>query len=131
MRDRLERFMEGRYGYDQFSRFLSFVSLALLIVSMFVKIPIIFYLAVVVIIWTYFRTLSRNISKRYAENERFLQFTGRITSRFQNRRYYQEQKKIYKYFLCPKCRQKVRVPKGKGKICITCPKCRMEFVRRS
>ena len=131
MRNRLERFMEGRYGYDQFSRFLSFVSLALLIISMFVKIPIIFYLAVIVIVWTYFRTLSRNVSKRYAENERFLRVIGRITSRFQNRRYYQEQKKIYKYFLCPKCRQKIRVPKGKGKICITCPKCRMEFVRRS
>ena len=131
MRERLERFMEGRYGYDQFSRFLSFVSLALLIISMFVKIPILFYLAVIVIVWTYFRTLSRNVSKRYAENERFLQFFGKITSRFQNRRYYQEQRKIYKYFLCPKCRQKVRVPKGKGKICITCPKCRMEFVRRS
>ena len=131
MRERLERFMEGRYGYDQFSRFLSFVSLALLIISMFVKIPILFYLAVIVIVWTYFRTLSRNVSKRYAENERFLQFFGKITSRLQNRRYYQEQRKIYKYFLCPKCRQKVRVPKGKGKICITCPKCRMEFVRRS
>ena len=131
MRERMERFMAGRYGMDQLNRFLNMVSLIVLIVSMFVRIPIIFYIAVALLIWTYFRTFSRNVGKRYEENERFLRVTGKITSRFRNRRYYQDQKKIYHYFYCPGCRQKVRVPRGKGKICITCPKCRMEFVRRS
>ena len=131
MRERLERFMAGRYGMDQLSRFLDFTALALLIISMFVRTQLIFYLAVVLIVWSYFRIFSRNTERRYMENQRFLSFTGRIFSRFRNRSYYQDQRKIYKYFYCPKCRQKVRIPKGKGKVCITCPKCRMEFVRRS
>ncbi|MCU6763024.1 Uncharacterised protein [uncultured Roseburia sp.] len=131
MRERFERFMAGRYGMDQLSRFLDIAALILLIVSMFVRFPLIFYLAVILIVWSYFRIFSRNTERRYMENERFLSFTGRIFSRFRNRRYYQEQKKIYRYYACPKCRQKVRIPKGKGKVCITCPKCHMEFVRRS
>lgn len=131
LRERIEQFMAGRYGMDQLNRFLNMISLILLILSMFIRIPLIFYFAVAILIWTYFRTFSRNTGKRYAENERFLQMTGKLSARFRNRRYYQEQKKIYHYFYCPGCRQKVRVPRGKGKICITCPKCRMEFVRRS
>ncbi len=131
MRDRLERFMAGRYGMDQLSRFIDFVALALLIVSIFVRFPLIFYIAAALIVWSYFRMFSRNIGKRSMENERFLAIWDRLTARGQNRRYYQEQRKIYRYFRCPGCRQKVRVPRGKGKICITCPKCRMEFIRKS
>ncbi len=131
MRDRLERFMAGRYGMDQLSRFIDFVALALLIVSIFVRFPLIFYIATALIVWSYFRMFSRNIGKRSMENERFLAIWDRLTARGQNRRYYQEQRKMYRYFQCPGCRQKVRVPRGKGKICITCPKCRMEFIRRS
>ena len=134
VREKLERFMEGRYGMDQLSRFMDFAALALLIVSLFIKGmagSILFYAAVVLIVWSYIRIFSRNTHKRYVENERFLSLTGRLLSGFSNRRYHQEQRKIYKYFYCPGCRQKVRVPKGKGRICITCPKCRREFVRRS
>lgn len=145
MREWLERFMMGRYGVDQFSRFLNTVSLILLVVSIFVKNDIVLWVAIVIMVYSYFRILSRNTGKRYVENEKFLDIIGRFTGRggnrynggynqqnaYNNRRYHQEQKKIYKYFDCPQCRQKVRVPRGKGKICITCPKCRMEFVRRS
>lgn len=134
VREKFERFMEGRYGMDQLSRFLDFAALALLIVSLFIRGmagSILFYGAVVLILWSYFRIFSRNTHRRYAENERFLRLIGRFVSNFSNRRCHQEQKKIYKYFYCPGCKQKVRVPKGKGRICITCPKCRREFVRRS
>ena len=134
VREKFERFMEGRYGMDQLSRFLDFAALALLIVSLFIRGmagSILFYGAVVLILWSYFRIFSRNTHRRYAENERFLRLTGKFVSNFSNRRCHQEQKKIYKYFYCPGCKQKVRVPKGKGRICITCPNCRREFVRRS
>lgn len=157
MRDWLERFMMGRYGVDQFSRFLNTISLILLVVSIFVKIDIILWVAIVVMVYSYYRILSRNTGKRMVENDKFLDIMGKITrgrfggrygggynqggynqyggydqqNTYNNRRYHQEQKKIYKYFDCPQCKQKVRVPRGKGKICITCPKCRMEFVRRS
>lgn len=140
VRDRMQRFMEGRYGYDHLSRFMSITALILLIVSIFVpKAWICFYIALVLIIWMYFRIFSRNTAKRYAENERFLKFTshfrrgtrGAGSSGYADREYQREQRKKYKYFKCPKCGQKVRVPRGRGKICITCPKCRAEFIRRS
>lgn len=162
MRERFQRFMVGRYGVDQFSRFLNAIVLILLVISIFIKVDILFWIAVVVMIYSYFRIFSRNTGKRYLENERFMRIFGRFTrgggynggynqynggynqqggygqqnaynrqNTYNNWKYKQEQKKIYKFFDCPQCKQKVRVPKGKGKICITCPKCRMEFVRRS
>ena len=65
------------------------------------------------------RTLSRNTYRRYQENRKFLQFFTRLKDR-QNR-----------YFDCPKCRQLVRVPRGKGKIAITCPRCKEKFIRKT
>ena len=76
-------------------------------------------LSYVLMIWAIFRTFSRNTYKRYQENRRFLLFLDRIKDR------------EHKYFHCPKCRQPVRVPKGKGKIAISCPKCREKFIRKS
>lgn len=134
MRERFERFMEGRYGMDELSRFTDVAALALLIISLFIKGSagrILFYIAAALIIWSYIRIFSRNTHKRYAENERFLALTGRIRSGWAKSRRRKEQSKIYRYFNCPECGQKVRVPRGKGKICITCPKCRKEFIRKS
>ena len=140
--------MEGRYGGDQLTRFSTIAALILLIVSSAANklqnvSSILFYLAIVIYVWSIFRMMSRNTVKRSAENDRFLEITERLRgggssrtnsgrqSRAQSRTYHREQKKIYKFFKCPKCGQKIRVPKGRGKICITCPKCRMEFVRKS
>ena len=142
MRNRFEDFMYGPYGTDQFNQFLSVIALAVLVVNLFVKIPFLWMGALALLIWTYFRMLSRNTSRRYAENERFLSFISRFrrggsTGGYAGgrsaaeRRAEREQRKIYRYFVCPHCSQKVRVPRGKGKIEITCPKCRTEFIKKS
>ena len=131
LRDRFQNFMYGRYGADQLSRFLSVVALIALILTVFIRIPLLNVIALALLVWCYFRMFSRNTSKRYAENEKFLNMTSRLAGRFRSGRVHWEQRKIYKYFSCPQCKQKVRVPRGKGKICITCPKCRMEFIRKS
>lgn len=138
--------MMGRYGVDQLSKVLNWISLILLLVFMFLKKDQLVWIPVFILVYSYFRIFSRNTGKRYVENEKFLDFIGRFRrgggyngyqrkqsaqDAYQKFRYQQEQKKIYRFFNCPQCKQKVRVPKGKGKICITCPKCRMEFVRRS
>ena len=78
MRNRFEDFMYGRYGNDQFNQFLSVIALAVLVVNLFVKIPFLWMGALALLIWTYFRMLSRNTSRRYAENERFLSFISRF-----------------------------------------------------
>lgn len=69
--------------------------------------------------WAFFRTFSRNLTARRRENQRFVQFFRKLTDR--NNRYYR----------CPQCKQTVRVPRGRGKICIKCPKCGEKFVRKS
>ena len=142
MRNRFAGFMYGRYGNDQFNQFLSVIALAVLVVNLFVKIPFLWMGALALLIWTYFRMLSRNTSRRYAENERFSSFISRFrrggsTGGYAGgrsaaeRRAEREQRKIYRYFVCPHCSQKVRVPRGKGKIEITCPKCRTSFIKRT
>ena len=79
----------------------------------------------------YFRVFSRNVNKRYAENQKFLNARYEWTIKAERRKKRFAQRKQYKFFKCPMCKQEVRVPRGHGKICITCPKCREQFVRRS
>ena len=123
IRQAIQRFMLGRYGTDKLNMWILGAGLILCIISLFVPILgvnlaltagsyILMGLAI-------FRTFSRNTYKRYRENRRFLLMLDRIKDR------------DHKYFDCPKCRQPVRVPKGKGKIMITCPKCKEKFPGKS
>ena len=119
----LQNFMVGRYGTDKLNMLILSVGLAVSLLSVFVQYAPVNLLLVVLsyglIIWAIFRTLSRNTYKRYQENRKFLQIVGRVKDR--NNR----------YFDCPKCRQMVRVPRGKGKISITCPRCHEKFIRKT
>ena len=105
MRRRLEQFMQGRYGTDELTKFLMAICLILLLANTFTRQPLLYWLALVLIGYCYFRMFSRNISGRNEENQKYLSWTA--------------------------CGQKIRIPRGKGKICITCPKCRHEFEKRS
>lgn len=134
-RDKFTNFMYGRYGVDQLSRFMLIVTFVLCILSMFIRIPLLSTLILLLIILTYFRMFSKNIYKRAAENEKYLQFISKFkknagTGTYTNSQNAQ-QKKYYKYFKCPGCSQKIRIPKGHGKIEIRCPKCNTKFIRRS
>ncbi len=115
----LRRFMEGRYGNDKLNNAILGAALLISILGLFIRTPLLNLIAYVLMFWAIFRTLSRNTYKRYQENRKFLQFFDRMRDR------------EHKYFDCPKCRQMVRVPRGKGKISITCPRCREKFVRKS
>lgn len=136
MREKLNRFMQGRYGADQLSRFLMGVALALILLTLvlpygsrirgFADIA-----AVACIVISYFRIFSRNHSARYAENQKYLQKTEGIRRWFGKKRYQLQQRKIYHFYRCPQCSQKIRIPRGKGKIEIDCPKCHTKFVKKS
>ena len=127
---RFRRFMDGRYGNDQFGRFLSLVTIILLVISIFSRTSIIFYIALVSIIYQYSRIFSRNCSKRYAENARYLRMKNNVLSFFKNTQR-RAQDKTHCYFKCPNCKKSLRVPKGRGKIRIHCPACKTEFVRKT
>ena len=131
MREKFMRFMQGRNGVDQLGKTLNTVTLVLLIISMFTRWTILYVIALVLMVYTYFRIFSKNIPKRYAENQKFCNWRYDMAIKKNKKRQEWEQRKIYRFFRCPMCKQKVRVPKGRGKICITCPKCRQEFVKRS
>lgn len=119
----LRGFMAGRYGTDRLNMVILCAGLVASLLSVWTQSRglnlIFFVLSYGLMIWAIFRSLSRNTYKRYLENRKFLQLVNRVKDR-QNR-----------YFDCPKCRQVVRVPRGKGKISITCPRCKGKFVRKT
>ena len=137
MRDRFNKFMQGRYGVDDLSRFIMGVALVLIILAMFANIfsrtagSTLDILGVAAIVYAYIRIFSRNIQQRYAENQKFLQMTSKFRLRFNKEKNLMKQRKTHHIYSCPGCGQKIRIPKGKGKIEIECPKCHTKFVKRS
>lgn len=123
--------MYGRYGMDQLGRFLFAIVMILLVVSMFVPSRILYLFTLVMVVISYFRMLSRNIPKRYAENEKYLKLTSGIRKRFATVKRDMAIRKTHHLYKCPSCSQKIKVPKGKGTIVVTCPKCKTEFTKKS
>ena len=126
--------MYGRYGLDELSKFLSSVSIVVLLVSMFLHgtaRTVVFSAAFVLIIYAYFRIFSKNYSKRREENTKFLKFRQPIMDKFKLRREMWTQRKEFKFFKCPSCKAVLRVPKGKGKIRVVCKKCGTAFEKRT
>ncbi len=119
----LRQFMAGRYGTDKLNMAILGGGLAACVISMLVPVNAVKLALTAVsyglMIWAIWRTLSRNTYKRYQENRRYLMLLDQIKDR------------QHRYYECPKCRQPVRVPRGKGKISITCPKCREKFVKKT
>lgn len=130
-RQSFSRFMYGRYGMDQLSRFLSYVVLALIIITFFLHNRLLYTIALVGIVYIYYRMFSRNISRRSAENEKYMKYHYRCMTKFNQLRACIKDSKTHRIFKCPSCGQKIRVPKGKGRISIKCPKCRIEFIKKT
>ncbi len=130
-KEKVRRFMSGRYGGDQFSRFLSFAVLILVFVNLFVRSGLLWLLGIAVLVFIYVRMFSRNYEKRRKENERYLQLKYKLTSGFRNWMDRRKQSRDYVFFRCPSCRAMLRVPRGKGKIRVTCRKCGNAFERKT
>ena len=137
MRDKFNKFMQGRYGVDDLSRFTMGAALVLIILTMFVNIvnrsvgSVLDFLGIAAIVYAYFRIFSRDIQKRYEENQKYLAMTSKFRLRFNKEKNLMNQRKTHHIYNCPGCGQKIRIPKGKGKIEIDCPKCHTKFVKRS
>jgi hypothetical protein len=119
----LRRFMAGRYGTDKLNSVILWTGVIVVVVAIFVPAPLpnllLHMLSYVLMGIAIFRTFSRNTYKRYRENRRFLMLLDRLKDR------------QHRYFDCPRCHQPVRVPRGKGKIAITCPKCKEKFIKKT
>ena len=123
LRDGLRRFMAGRYGSDKLNMAILIAGVVMWLISMFIPhsgIRLLMLLAYYFLMgWAIFRMLSRNTYKRYQEKRKYLQFVEKLKDR------------EHRYYDCPRCRQQIRVPRGKGKIAITCPKCKEKFIKKT
>ena len=137
MRDKFNKFMQGRYGVDDLSRFTMGVALVLIILAMFANIfsrtvgSTLDILGVAAIVYAYIRIFSRNIQQSYAENQKYLAMTQNIRGHFMKEKRMMEQRKTHHIYTCPGCGQKIRIPRGNGqKVEIECPKCHSKFIKR-
>jgi len=117
------QFMQGRYGGDKLNMVILWGGVIACILSLIIPWQVVKIIFLVISYglmgWAIFRAFSTNTYKRYQENRKYLRFTDRLKDR------------KHRHFECPKCRQPVRVPRGKGRIAITCPKCREKFIRKT
>lgn len=133
-KDRVARFMYGRYGMDPFSRFLVIAALVFLVLSMFFGgvVSSVFWLAgLLALIYSYVRAFSKNIEKRRSENNWYLKKQSAVKRWFRSWKDRWSQRKDYKFFRCPSCKSLLRVPKGKGRIQLSCRQCGHRFERKS
>ena len=134
MKEKLQRFMYGRYGLDSFGKFTIIVSLVLILLANFVPArlgSVLFLLCGALLIYTYFRMFSRQTYKRACENQTYLAKTAKVRRFFASQKSIMAQRKTHHIYKCPTCKQKIRVPKGKGRIEIRCPKCNTTFIKKS
>ena len=123
-------FMSGRYGTDELSKFMLAVCLVLLVINIFTGVQGVYLIALVLLGVCYFRMFSRNYVKRSEENRKYLDTVWKIKNWFLKKKNRIIQSKDFHIYKCPSCGQKIRIPRGKGKICITCPKCRNQFEKK-
>ena len=141
MKERFRRFMEGRYGADELNRFLTICGWVLLLAGFvlsgidrqatLIAGSVLVCLSWALLIWSLFRTFSKNTARRAAENYAYFSCKNRSLGWFRSLKRRWQDRKVHRYFRCPQCGATVRVPKGKGKIRITCPKCKNQFVKKS
>lgn len=130
MREKMMRFMQGRYGNDRLGQAMLVAALICMVLSLF-RIPFISTVGLVVLILTYYRMFSRQIGKRAAENQKYLALEWKLRARLQKRKQAVAQSRTHRIFRCPECRQKIRVPRHRGRIAISCRKCGTEFIKKT
>ena len=124
MKYKLRAFFTGRNGIDDLGKMLLWTSLIIMVLSLLLGITFLYSAALVLLCYVYIRAFSRNLEKRQRQNEKYLSWRNFRKLRFQ-------QRKTHRFYRCPKCKQQLRVPKGKGKICITCRNCGEHFEKKT
>ena len=125
------RFMQGRNGMDNLANHALWTGLIMLIVNMFLGMPLVSLLGNVLYFYALFRVLSRNISKRHAENERYVHFLNNWQKELKQFFMRLKGTKEYKYFRCPSCKNRLRLRRGSGEKHITCPVCKHQFDQKA
>lgn len=147
---KLYQFMQGRYGFDEFGKFLIILSMIIVLASNFIRFRLVYLVGIALLIYAYFRIMSRNIYKRQQENQRYFAFRSKFSRKKSGGTVNSwrpggfgknggssagsanaSANSQYSFYRCRSCGQTVRVPKGKGTIKITCPNCGNSFIDRT
>lgn len=131
MQSRMAQFLYGRNGFDNLARACNAMALLLLVINIFARSAVIYFLWMVFFGYSLFRVYSKNIPRRYAENQKFLAMIEVSRKRFKLLNLQWRDRSVSRYYICKSCHQQIRVPKGKGKIEIRCPKCGDRFIRKT
>ena len=124
LRWKIQKFMQGRNGVDELNRILLYAVLVLYVLSIILQSLVLDYLAFAGVLYLLYRTLSRNLYVRREENRK-------VVTWLETTRIKMEQRKDYKIFKCKGCGRYIRVPRGKGKIEVTCPMCGKKTIHRT
>ncbi|MCB6898761.1 endonuclease Q family protein [bacterium 210917-DFI.7.65] len=130
MKKWLQNIMAGRYGSDELGFTLLLIYLGICIFGIFCDLPLVQLLGLAIILWAFFRILSRNIPARQAENAAYRRFLSKCSAARQARRS-RRQDREHRYYRCRGCGAIMRVPRGAGKIEITCPKCGRKITKKA
>lgn len=131
IKDGFRSFMTGRHGADQLSLALLICGIVLSLISSLTRIMVFYYLGLAAYIWAIFRMFSRNNVKRSAENQKYLNLSRNAKS--ETRQFFARLKnmKKYRYFRCPECKARLRLPRKVGEVTVTCGKCRHQFKQKA
>ena len=131
IRNWLRRVMMGRYGQDHLNIFLLIAAVVLSLVASLLRLGILSLISYILLLICIFRMLSRNINARRKENDRFIRLWWPVRTKIVNFFRRLKDMRRFKYFQCAGCHSTLRVPRGKGKVQITCPKCGERFVKNT
>ena len=131
MKVKIERFLAGRNGMDVLARDVYILSIVLFVIGIISRLGLIYILAMIGFVYSAFRTYSRKIYARQMENQKYLAFRRKFTRKWDLLKKKWKDRKVFRYYTCRSCHQTIRVPKGKGKIEIRCPKCGNSFIKKT
>lgn len=131
LKRKLIRWFERRNGSDTLGRDACYLAFILVVLDVFFKTGVLTWLSMCFYAYSMFRAFSTNVNKRRLENQQYMEIRWRLISKLQKTKRTLIDQKDYHYYKCPNCGQKLRVPRGKGKIEITCPKCGHKFDKKS
>ena len=125
------RFMMGRYGVDKLSKDIVLLSIAFNILSTFIRLPLLYFIGTALLFWAVLRVFSKNIQRRRAELLKYTELTKKLRRKIQLKKDLHEMKKTHRLYKCKNCKTILRVPKGVGKIKITCAKCKTTMIKKA
>lgn len=131
LREKLQKFMIGRYGVDPLNRFIMWAVIVLIFLNLFLRWDVLFFLEIIGLVWCYFRMFSKNYPAREKENRVYMRVRLKVTDFLNKWKFRFQQERQYHIYKCPGCGQKIRIPRGKGRVSIHCPKCGTDFIKKS